>query len=158
MPRPWIVFLEGCARITFFVTGASPRTTKLLLPPSASPVAALNKHPVSVARIVQQWFSQLALQPWNVSACVPLASIEANLSLRVLKAQTGVGAPMRKFLTDQLKDRDDDNNAPSRVRLSVSDARARAAIALAVSRRATTVVYPASRFPCLVELERAGHG
>ena len=80
---------------------------------------ALAKHPVSVARAVQVWFANLATQPFAVSACVPIASIEANMSLRALKAAPGLGSAARKFLSDQLRDREEDNVAPSRVRLSV---------------------------------------
>lgn len=80
---------------------------------------ALAKHPVSVARAVQMWFASLATQPYAVSACVPLASIEANMSLRALKGAPGIGSAARKFLSDQLRDREEDNVAPSRVRLSV---------------------------------------
>ena len=53
---------------------------------------ALAKHPVSVAAAVQAWFATLAAQPYAVSACIPLASIEANMSLRALKAQAGISS------------------------------------------------------------------
>ena len=41
----------------------------------------------------------------GVSACLPLAAAEANINLHALKALPSIGAPFRKFLSEQLKDR-----------------------------------------------------
>jgi hypothetical protein len=90
---------------------------------------ALQRHPVSVAKAVCDWFRELAKQSYGVSACYPIASIEANLSLAALKSSPGLGSQIRKFLSEQLKDKD--ANALSRVRLAVRAAAVGGGAALA---------------------------
>ena len=80
--------------------------------------ASLRRHPIYVARTVQQFFADLP-PAYGISACLPLAAAEANINLSALKGQNGIGQQMRKFLSEQLKDRGDAKRT-YRVRLAVS--------------------------------------
>lgn len=79
--------------------------------------ASLRRHPIYVARTVQQFFADLP-PSYGISACLPLAAAEANINLTALKQQPAIGQPMRKFLSEQLKDKNDVKKT-YRVRLAV---------------------------------------
>lgn len=53
--------------------------------------ASLRRHPIYVARTVQQFFADLP-PAYGISACLPLAAAEANVNLAALKAQPTIGS------------------------------------------------------------------